>query len=69
MDNINDDFQTEVRNQLKVLLLYLAAKSESPSHDLQIVIREVLEELHSEVKETIKKQPHLKLLKVNDTLA
>lgn len=51
-----------IRRQLKVLLLYLAAKSESPDADLQRIIRDVLQELHQEVKECVMVKPRLKLV-------
>ncbi len=62
MDDIQGGTQDLVRNQLKVLLLHLAAKSDNPGIELQVLLREVIEELHSEVKSTLKKNRHLNLV-------
>ena len=54
--------QSKIRDYLKVLLLHLAAKSESPAIDLQELLCEVIEELHDETKEALQKKSHLKLV-------
>lgn len=59
---MNTSAQDVVRQHLKVLLLHLAAKSENPSGDLQVLLEEVIDELHSEVEGRIEKKPKLKLV-------
>jgi hypothetical protein len=66
MDESKNKGQDAVRSHLKVLLLHLAAKSENPSYDLQVLLREVLDELHLEVKEALSKKPHLQLIALGD---
>lgn len=51
-----------IRGYLKALLLRLAAQSDNPATDLQDILREVIEELYSEVKDTIRKKTHLQLV-------
>jgi hypothetical protein len=66
MDKSKDPAQDVVRSHLKTLLLHLAAKSENPGYELQILLREVIDELHAEVKEAIQKKPHLRLIGITD---
>lgn len=54
-----------VRRQLKILLLYLAARSDHPSRDLQALLKDVIAELHSEVAAKLK--PKLKLVVHSET--
>lgn len=51
---------------MKILLLHLAAKSDSPEADLQAILREVLEELQNEVQEALRAKPALKLVGSSD---
>ena len=51
-----------VRQHLKVLLLHLAAKSDNPSGDLQELLEDVIDELHSEVESRLERRPSLKLV-------
>lgn len=67
MDRPEGDTQDLLKRHLKAVLFQLAAKSDNPSYDLQIILREVLEELHQEVQETLKKKPHLTLVASSDT--
>jgi hypothetical protein len=67
MDKSEGETQDLLKRHLKAVLFQLASKSENPSYDLQIILREVLEELHQEVQETIKKKPHLHLVAFGDS--
>lgn len=58
----NDDHKEMVRRHLKVLLLHLAAKSENPSHELETLLHDVIDELHREVKEALEAKSHLRLV-------
>jgi hypothetical protein len=57
-----DDHKELVRRHLKVLLLHLAAKSENPSHELEALLHDVINELHQEVKEALEAKTHLRLV-------
>lgn len=62
MDETRGKAQDLVRNHLKVLLLHLAARSENPGLELQALLREVIEELHAEVKSSLKAKCHLRVV-------
>ena len=64
MDETRGKAQDLVRNHLKVLLLHLAARSENPGLELQALLREVIEELHAEVKASLRTKSHLKVVDV-----
>jgi|GEM_PF-901441 hypothetical protein len=51
-----------LKDCLKVLLLHLAAKCENPSYVLHSLLKEVIDELHTEVKDALKEKSHLKLV-------
>lgn len=52
-----------LRRNLKILLVYLAAKSETPSADLETLLHEVIAELHTEAQEALEtKKCHLRLI-------
>jgi hypothetical protein len=68
MDESLEKAHALLRSHLKVLLLHLAAKSENPGYDLQVMLREVLDELHLEVKEALTKKPqHLRLMPMSNS--
>jgi len=49
-----------IRAHLKTLLYHWAAKSENPGRDLQVIVHELIAELHVEVQEAIKAKRHLR---------
>lgn len=52
-----------LRKNLKILLVYLASRSETPSADLETLLQEVIAELHSEAKQALdSKKSHLRLI-------
>lgn len=52
-----------LRKNLKVLLVYLAKKSETPSTDLEGILQEVIHELYMESKEALEeKKKRLRLV-------
>ena len=53
---------SNLKDCLKVLLLHLAAKCDNPSFVLSTLLREVIEELHEEVKEALGEKSHLRLV-------
>jgi hypothetical protein len=57
-----DDHHELVRRHLKVLLLHLAAKSDSPSQELEALLHDVINELHKEVKDALEAKKHLRLV-------
>jgi hypothetical protein len=58
-----DDTIGLLRKNLKILLVYLASKSDTPSADLEALLQEVIAELHSEAKEALEsKKSHLRLI-------
>lgn len=57
-----DDHKDLVRRHLKVLLLHLAAKSDNPSQELEALLHDVINELHTEVKEALEAKSHLRLI-------
>lgn len=61
-NEVKDDHKELVRRHLKVLLLHLAAKSENPSHELEELLHDVINELHSEVKAALEAKKHLRLV-------
>ncbi|MCM2323412.1 MAG: hypothetical protein NDJ90_09140 [Oligoflexia bacterium] len=66
MDYSSAEFSdAKIRSFLKVLLLHLAAKSETPSQDLQHLLREVLDELKEEVGSALRPRTHLKLVETS----
>lgn len=52
----------QLRHYLKVILLQLAAKSDTPAMELQDILHEVLAELDSEVKTALRAKRHLKII-------
>ncbi|MCM2277174.1 MAG: hypothetical protein NDJ89_03795 [Oligoflexia bacterium] len=52
----------KIRSFLKILLLHLAARSDAPSRDLQLLLRQVLDELRDEVGSALRPRNHLKLV-------
>jgi hypothetical protein len=66
MDESQNKADAAVRSHLKVLLLHLAAKSDNPSYELQMLLREVLDELHQEVKDALSKKPNLRLIALGE---
>lgn len=62
MDETRGQAKNLVRDHLKVLLLHLAAKSDNPGFELQLLLREVIEELHAEVKSSLKSKNHLRVV-------
>ena len=57
-----DDHHEIVKTQLKVLLLHLAARSSSPSADLEDLLHEVIEEIHTEVKQALDQRSQFRLV-------
>jgi hypothetical protein len=55
----------QVRSELKLLLYYFARESDQPGSDLQDVLREVITELHAEVKEVTQSGGGLRLVTSN----
>jgi hypothetical protein len=53
---------SNLKDCLKVLLLHLAAKYDNPSFVLSALLKEVIEELHTEVKEALGEKAHLRLV-------
>ena len=51
-----------LKDCLKVLLLHLASKCENPSYVLHSLLKEVIDELHAEVKDALKEKSHLRLV-------
>lgn len=62
MDKKKDKDPATVRGKLKLLLFQLAAQSEHPSYELHHLLKEVLDELHEEVKKAIERKPKLQLV-------
>jgi hypothetical protein len=56
------DHRDLVRRHLKVLLLHLAARSKEPGRDLEDLLHEVIDELHTEVKNTLEARSKLRLV-------
>ena len=56
------DHRDLVRRHLKVLLLHLAARSKNPGADLEDLLHEVIDELHTEVKNTLEARSKLRLV-------
>ncbi len=54
--------QELVKTQLKVLLLHLAARSKSPSAELESLLHEVIDELHEEVRQALEQRAQLRLV-------
>jgi hypothetical protein len=53
MDSRFGPSEEQVRRYLKELLLHLAARSENPGLELQTILREVIVDLHKDVKESL----------------
>ena len=53
---------SEIRSELKLLLFLFAKESDQPGLDLQEVLREVIHELHDQVKEVNRAHRTLKLV-------
>lgn len=53
---------SEIRSELKLLLFLFAKESDQPGLDLQNVLREVIHELHDQVKEVNRAHRKLKLI-------
>jgi hypothetical protein len=63
MQTSSDETLGLLRKNLKILLVYLAAKSETPSADLETLLQEVIGELHAEAKQVLEgKTRHLRLI-------
>ena len=58
---------SEIRSELKLLLFLFAKESEQPGLDLQEVLREVIHELHDQVKEVNRSHRMLKLVPSEET--
>jgi hypothetical protein len=56
---------SQIRTELKSLLFYFARESDQPGMELQDVLREVINELHDEVKEITQAGGSLKLVALN----
>jgi hypothetical protein len=56
---------SQIRAELKSLLFYFAKESDQPGLELQDVLREVINELHDEVKEVTQAGASLKLVTLN----
>ena len=66
MDENRTQENDAIRSYLKALLLHLAAQSKNPAFELQIILREVIDELHDEVKESLKKKKHLRVVNASE---
>jgi hypothetical protein len=53
---------SEVRSELKLLLFHFAKESDQPGLELQEVLREVISELHDQVKEITQGPQRLHLI-------
>jgi hypothetical protein len=53
---------SQIRSELKLLLFQFARESEQPGADLQDILREVIHELHDEVKDVTRATRRLKLV-------
>lgn len=53
---------SEIRSELKLLLFLFARESDQPGFDLQEILREVIHELHDQVKEVNRAHRTLKLV-------
>ena len=54
--------QAIVKDQLKILLLHLAARSKQPSVELESLLHEVIDELHEEVRAALEQRAQLRLV-------
>ncbi|MGZ6371427.1 MAG: hypothetical protein ACXWPM_11790 [Bdellovibrionota bacterium] len=51
-----------MKKHLKALLLQLAMKCDNPGRELQIILAEVINDLHRDVQEQLKKKRHLRVI-------
>jgi hypothetical protein len=58
---------SEIRSELKLLLFLFAKESNQPGLDLQELLREVIHELHDQVKEATRSTRKLKLVQPEDS--
>ena len=63
MDNL--ETAPQVREQLKILLYFLAKTSDQPGRELQDLLREVINELYEEVAAATEAQKKIKLVVSN----
>jgi hypothetical protein len=61
----NENTESQLRNQLKLLLYYFAKESDQPGRELQVMLREVITELYEEISAANESKKGLRLVVTN----